>query len=238
MTFRINGQPRVFLLHGAEERINLRERVNFIAKKLNAVSVVVVSGEDLNHVAANSKRSALKVHVIALVKDFYQLAEDVLALDLLAFFQKEQHAVIGLWRSQAVNAAYGRYDDAVAPLKERARGGKPQLVQFVVDRGFFFDIDVAGGNVGLRLIVVVIRDEVLYRIRGKKLLELVIELGRQRLVVGQHQRGPIELLYHLGHGVCLARAGYAQQHLVLFSGINAASKLFNGVGLVAFGLVI
>ena len=66
----------------------------------------------------------------------------------------------------------------------------------------------------------------------------MVKLSRQRFIVGQHQRRTIELLNHLGHSVSLARAGDAQQHLVLFSGINAASKLFNGVGLVAFGLVI
>ncbi len=86
------------------------------------------------------------------------------ALDLLAFFQKQQHAVIGFRRSQAVNAAHRRHNDAVAALKERARGGEPQLVQFVIDRGFFFDIDIAGGNVGFRLVVVVIGDEILDRV--------------------------------------------------------------------------
>ena len=66
----------------------------------------------------------------------------------------------------------------------------------------------------------------------------MIELRGERFVVRQDQRRAIELLDHLGHGEGLAGAGDAEQHLVLFAGINAAGKLFNGVGLVAFGLVI
>src|SRR6476620_2323336 len=180
MALGINRQPRVFLLDGAEERINLRERVNFVAKKLDAVGVVVVSGEDLNHVAAHAERSALKVHVIAFVKNLHQLAEDVLALNLLAFFQKEQHAVIRFRRSQAVNAAYRRNDDAISALKERSRGGEAKLVQFVINRRFFFDVNVASRNVGLGLVVVVIRDEVFNGIRREELLELMVELRSQR----------------------------------------------------------
>ena len=48
------------------------------------------------------------------------------------------------------------------------RGGEPQLVQLVVDGGFFFDVDVARGNVGFGLVVVVIADEILDRVAGKE----------------------------------------------------------------------
>ena len=45
-----------------------------------------------------------------------------------------------------------------------ARGREPQLVQLLVDRGFLLDVEVAGGNVGLGLVVVVVAHEVLDRI--------------------------------------------------------------------------
>src|SRR6185312_3490740 len=95
MALGINRQPRVFLLYGAKERIDLRKRVNLVAEKFDAVSIVVVSREDFDHITADAEGAALEVHIITLVEDFYQLAKDVLALDLLAFFEKEQHAVVG-----------------------------------------------------------------------------------------------------------------------------------------------
>src|ERR1700756_2455024 len=112
MALGIDRQPRIFLLHRAEQRINLREGIHLIAKKLNAVGVVIVGRKDLNNVTANAKSAALKVHVIALVKNLHQLAENIAALDLLALFQKQQDAVIRFRRSQTVNAAYRRNDDA------------------------------------------------------------------------------------------------------------------------------
>src|ERR1041385_1385818 len=117
MALGIDRQARVFLLYGAEERIDLRERIHFVAKKLDAVSIVVIGREDLDHIAANAKRAALEIHVITLVEDFYQLAENILPLDLLPFFQKQQHAVIGFRRSQAVNATHRSHNDAIAPFK-------------------------------------------------------------------------------------------------------------------------
>ena len=73
-----------------------------------------------------------------------------------------------------------------------------------------------GGDIRLRLVVVVVGDEILHGVVGEKLPELLAQLGRQGLVVvGQHQRGALHLLDDLGHGVGLAGAGDAQQHLLL-----------------------
>ena len=86
---------------------------------------------------------------------------DLLARDLLALFEHQQHAVVGFGRTEAVDATDAGDDDAIAALEQRARGGEAQLVQLVVDGGFFFDVDVAGRNVGFGLVVIVIADEIL-----------------------------------------------------------------------------
>ena len=85
----IDGQARIFLLHGAEERIDLRERLNFVAEKFNAVGRFVVGGEDLDHVAAYSESSAPEVRVVALVEYLHQPPRNVFAADALAFFQQQ-----------------------------------------------------------------------------------------------------------------------------------------------------
>ena len=91
------------------------------------------------------------------------------------------------------------------------------------------------GNVRLRLVVVVVGDEILHRILREKLPELLAELGRQGLVVGQHQGGPLDLFDDLGHGVGLAAAGDAQQHLLAQPRLQPRRQLLNGLGLVAGG---
>ena len=156
MRLGINRQPRILLFDGAKQRINLRQRLHFIAKQFNAVGEVVIRRKNLNHIAAHAKGPAAKVAVIALIEDLHKFAHDVFTLDLLALLQKEQHAVIGFGRSQSVDATHRRDNDAIAPLKQRARGRKPELIELVIDGRLFFDVHVAGGNVSLGLVVIVV----------------------------------------------------------------------------------
>ena len=126
--FGIDGEARVLLLDGAEERVDLREGFDLVAEELDAEGVFVVGGVDLDDVAADSESSAAEVDVIALVEDLDEAAGDVFALELLALFEQQQHAVVGLRATEAVDAADGADDDAVAALEEGARGGEAQLV--------------------------------------------------------------------------------------------------------------
>ena len=72
---------------------------------------------------------------------------------------------------------------------------------------------------------------------GKEAFELVIELRRERLVVGHHQSRTIERLDHFGHGECLPRSGDAQQDLMLFAVEYAAGQCLDGRSLVALWFV-
>ena len=233
----IDGQARVLLLDGAEERIDLGERVDLVAEELDAVGVFVVGGVDLDDVAADAEGAAAEVDVVAVVEDFDQAAGDVFALDLLAAFEQQQHAVVGLGRAEAVDAADGGDDDAVAAFEERARGGKAQLVELLVDGGFLLDEEVAGGDVGFGLVVVVVGDEVFDGVVGEERLELVVELGGERLVVREDERGALDLFDDLRHGEGLAGAGDAEQDLVLLARGEAGDEFGDGAGLVALGLV-
>src|SRR5580704_2811109 len=233
----VDGQADVFLLHGAKERIDLCQRFDLVAPQLDAISRVVICRKDLDDVAAHAEGSAAEVAIGALVENFDQLARDFVALDLLPFLEEEQHPVIGFGRSQAVDAAYGGDDDTVAALEQRLGGRQPQLIELIVHRRFLLDVNVARGNVGFRLVVVVIGDEVFDRIVREERLELVIELRRQRLVVRHDERGPVQVFDDLGHRKSFARAGDAQQHLVLLAVGNAARHRLNGGTLVALRFV-
>jgi hypothetical protein len=70
----------------------------------------------------------------------------------------------------------------------------PQPLDLLVDRRILFDVGIARWHIGLGLVIVVVGDEVLDRIGGKELLELVAELSGERLVRGDHQSGFLDLL--------------------------------------------
>ena len=73
---------------------------------------------------------------------------------------------------------------------------------------------------------------------GEEILEFVIELRGKGFVVRHHDRRPIDLLNHLGHGVRLARPGDSQQHLMLLPVGESSHEGLDGRRLVALRLVI
>ena len=215
MALGINRQPRILLLDCPKQGIDLREGFDLVAEKFDTIRALVVSREHLNHVAAHAECPAPEVRVIALVKNLHQPPCNIFAADVLPLLQQQQHPVVSLRRSQAVDAAHRANNDRVPPLEQRPRSREPQLVEFFINGGFLLDVEIPCRNVGLGLVVVVVANKVLDCIRREELLELVIKLRCQRLVVRQNQRRPVRLLNDLRHRESLARPGNPQQHLVL-----------------------
>ena len=113
-----------------------------------------------------------------------------------------------------------------------------QLVDFVVNGGILFDIGVRGRNIGLRLIVIIIGNKVFHGVIREKLLKLAVELGRQRFVVRNHQRGAVQRLYDVRHGEGFSRTRHAQKRLKLVSFPEAFHQRLDGLRLIAGGLKI
>ena len=110
-------------------------------------------------------------------------------------------------------------------------------VDGLVDGGFLLDIEVGAGHVGLRLVIVVIGDEILDRIVREEGFELAIELGGERLVGGEDQGRALGRLDDLGHGEGLAGAGRAEQDLVALAGLDALDEFGDRRALVARRLI-
>ena len=102
--------------------------------------------------------------------------------------------------------------------------------------GVLLDVGVGPRQVGFRLVVVVVADEVLDGVGGEELLELRRELGRQRLVVGNHQRGALDPLHDAGHGEGFAAAGDAHERLMAYAVLDGLRQPVDGLGLIARGL--
>ena len=87
--------------------------------------------------------------------------------------------MVRLGRAQPVDAGDGCHNDDVFPVQQRARRGVTHLVDLVVDVGVLLDVGVRMGNVGLRLVVVVVADEILDGVFREKIPQLPIELRLQ-----------------------------------------------------------
>ncbi len=183
------------------------------------------------------KGAAGEIVVVAPVLQRHQPGDGAVAVQPLAPGDGDGGAGIGLDRADAVDARHRGDDDHIVPLQDRPRRRMAHAVDLLIDGAVLLDIGVGAGDIGFRLVIVVIADEILDRVLRKELLELGIELGRQGLVGGQDQGRALGAGDHLGHGEGLARAGDAKQHLVALLGVDALHQLGDGGGLVAGRLV-
>ena len=104
--------------------------------------------------------------------------------------------------------------------------------------GIFFDERVGARNVGFRLVIIEVADEVFDGVVREKTFELGVKLRGERFVVRDDERGLVDVSDDVGDGESFSRTGDAQQRLVLRAGQNAGGQLFNRLRLVAGGRVI
>ena len=218
--------------------MELGNALNFIAEELHADGLIlIVGGIQLHRIAANAEHIAPEGHIVALVAILYQAGKKLVPLHCLPRSQGDHHLLEILRLAQAVNAADRGHHHHIPPLQKGAGGAETQAVNFLVGGGILLDIGVRMGNIGLRLIVIVVGDKILHRVVGEKLAELLTELSSQRLIVGQHQRGPLDGLNNLGHGVGLARARHAHKHLLTEALLHTLGEGGNGLRLIACGAI-
>ena len=218
----------------AGERIEFVDRFHFVAEQRHAPgAILIVRRENLDGVAAHPERAAIEIAGGALVLQRHQIGEQGALIEPLALLKRERHRRIGLDRADTVDAGDRRDDHHVVALEQRAGRRVPHAVDLFVDRGILLDIGVGARDIGFRLVVVVVADEILDSVVGKETSELAVELRRQRLVGRENQRRALRLFDHFRHGEGLARAGDAEQHLVAVVAADAFDQIGNRLRLVA-----
>ncbi len=221
------------------ERIEFVDRFHLVAEQRHAPgAVLVVRGENLDDVAAHAERAAIKIAAGALVLQRDEIGEELALIEPLAALDRERHRRIGLDRADTVDARHRGDDDDVVALEQRPRRRVAHAVDLLVDRGILLDIGVGARDIGFRLVVVVIGDEILDGVVGKETLELAVELRRQRLVGREDQRRALRRFDHLGHGEGFAGAGDAEQNLGAVVPPHAFDQFGDRRRLVALGIEI
>ena len=174
----------------AGQRVDLGDPLDLVAEELDPDDPIVRGRADLERVAADPEAGALERLVVALVLQIDQMAQDGVAAVLAAAAQAQDGRPVVDRRPEAVDAADAGDDDHVPPLEQGVGRGMAQLVDLVVPARVLLDVRVRPGQVRLGLVVVEVADEVLDGVVREELAELGVELGGERLVVGQHERGP------------------------------------------------
>ncbi len=217
----------------AGQRVQGHEPLDLVAEHLDPHRMLLVHGEHLDGVAAHAEGAAREGDVVARVLDVDEGPQQLVAVELLAHPQAHHAVDVLLRRAEAVDGGDARHHDAVAARQQAVRRRVTQPLHLLVDRGVLLDVGIALRDVGLGLVVVVVRDEVLDRVVRQQLLELGDQLRGEGLVGRHHERRPLELLDQPGRRGALAGAGGPEQDDVLLACADAAGKVGDRLGLVA-----
>ena len=216
--------------------IKFLNRVDLIVPPRNAQNVVAVSHRHVYRVALDAEEAALQFHVVAHIQRLDEPSQKGVAVDVLSALYAYYAVGHGCRASHAVDARHRRHHHHVLPPREQgAHGSQSQLVNVLVYGEVFLNVCVGGGQVGLRLVIVVIGHIIFYRVVREETLHLFIKLRGERLVVAEDEGRAVYVVYDVGHGEGLSRACDAEQHLCVFALLYAIGQFLYGFGLVACG---
>ena len=222
----------------AGQGVKFADAVNLVPKELHPDRPVpVIGGVNLHRIPPDPEAVALKGHVVALIADFHQTAQQFVPAVLRPHAQGDDQIGKIIRFSQPVDTGDGSHHNHVPPFQQGTGGGQAQAVNLVIYGGVFGDIGIRMGDIRLRLVVVIVADEIFHGVVGKKLLKLRAQLGGKGLVMGQHQRGTLHALDHFRHGEGLSGTGHAQQDLFFQPVLDARRQRVNCLRLVPGGLV-
>ncbi len=220
------------------ERVDRGDALDLVAEELDADRVLLIHRVDLQGVAFHLEGAAAPAHVVAPVLDVHEVAQQVVAVVLVAHAQGDALFEVLLRGAEAIDGGHGGDDDHVATREQRAGGGVPHALYLFVERRILLDVGVRLRDVRLGLVVVVVGDEVLDCVVGEEIAQLRGELCGQRLVRLHDQHRALEALGQPSDRGRLARAGRAQHDDVLLAGFEAAFEFLDRAGLIAGWLEI
>ena len=229
-----NGQAGDGFIDVAGQRIEEADAVDIVAEEFHADGFLVHVGRvDLDDVATDAEFAAAEGDVIAGVEEVDEASKEGFAREVGACREREEHLLVVFRRGETVDARHAGHDEDVAAGEQGAGGGEAEALDLLVDRGIFFDVGVGARDVGLRLVVVEVADEIFDRIVGEELFEFRVKLRSEGFVVRDDQRGAVEVADDVGRGEGFARARDAEQRLVAVTRLERTGELFNSRPLVA-----
>ena len=238
----VGGREDPQLIHLADhltgQRVQVVQLLHLVAEELDAHRKFLVRRDDLHRVPAHPETTTGERQVVAGVLDVDQRSEQQVTLHGVADLHRQRPVQVRLRGTQAVDAGHRRHHYDVPPGQQRHGCRVPQPFHIGVDRGVLLDVGVGLRDVGLRLVVVVVRDEVLDRVLREQFTQLVGQLGGERLVRRHHQRRPLHPFDQPRGGRRLTGAGRAEQHDVLLPSADPPFQIVDRLRLVAGRTVI
>ncbi len=237
MRSREDGDFLQFFQHFSSEAVDFLNHIDFIERTFDTNDRVSIWREDFDGISERVEHPLFEFQVRSPILNIGQTTQQLVALNGHAALQVDGERFVALDVSKTVNTG-DRCNDEHVTAREQVHGCRmAKLFDLFVDARIFLDVRIGVRYVRLRLVVIVVRDEVADRIIGEELLELVTKLGSQRLIVGQNQRRALHLLDNIGHGKGFSRSRGTEQGLMLLAFLQPRHELFDSLRLVASWLI-
>ena len=237
MAARKNSEEFRLFQNLASQRVNPRNSIDIIAKKLHSISRFTARRKDINHVAFDAKCTARKVDIVTMILNIHQLAQKFVLQTPFAALHRNRQIIIIRRRAQTINAADARHDNHVAPRKQSVGSGMAQAINLFVDSRILFDVGIARSDVSFWLVIIKIADEIMNFVVGEKLFEFAEQLGSESFVVRQNQRRHVPLSDNIRHCKSFTATRHAEQHLLALAVVQTIQQLGDRLRLIASRLI-
>ena len=107
-----------------------------------------------------------------------------------------------------------------------------QTLYFLINRGVLFNERISLRHISLRLVVVVVRNEIFDRIMGQQFTQLIRQLCGKSLILNHHQGGTLHRLNEPRRRGRLTGTGGTHEHNIFFAILHPLSQLRNGFRLI------
>ena len=117
-----------------------------------------------------------------------------------------------------IDTRYRRnYKNISSTREQTCSSREPQFLYLLINTQIFLNISPCGSYIGFGLIIIIIRDKILYSIIRKKFFKLHKKLSRQSFIMSQNNRWSLDILYQISNSKGLPRARYPKQSLIFFT---------------------
>ena len=174
---------------------------------MDAEGIVVIAREDIEHIAFDAEVAVPKFGSCAGIETLYQSMHQLGTREYIALFDCN-HVLLEFHRvTDTIQTRHRCHNQHIAPARQERRScAKAQFFNFIIDREVFFYISTRRRDIGFRLIVVVVRNEVFHCIIGEEGFKLRIQLSSQRFVMCQHKSRALNAFHHIGDSKSLSWA--------------------------------
>ena len=234
MRSRKNNRKIKTCLNLSRQHIDLHNPINLIAKKLNMNRIFKRRNRhNFQHIPTYTETASLKIKLITHILDINQTAYNLIPVNLHSRAQRNHHLCIIVLATKAVNTRNWWHNNDILPLNQRCCRTVAQLIYLIINRRILLYISIRRGNICFRLIIIIIRHKIFYRIMWKKCLKLTVKLRCQSLIMCQNQRRLIQLCNDIRHRKCLTGTSNSKQSLKLISFFKSLYQLLNRLWLVS-----